>query len=242
MPTSTNWWERGLVFAGWGVAGVLALGALVSLFRGHGQSAGQPPPLVVARSTPAARTPQSSVQSAARAPQRAVRTARATKTAVVRATRTPRATATPAPSVTRCDQLRGSRDWTSNDREWFFSNCLGSAAGRVSQPSPLTPRDGSPVPTAQRQPTDAPPEPTATPTPAGSASAAIALAVHWLANDAPVLYAADEGSCAATPTGGGWGVTCRATLAGCAEAGTCSRNVSLCVVLEPPRVEASPSC
>jgi len=235
MAARTNWWERGLVFAGWGVAALLALGALVGLFRGHGQSAGRPPPLVVARSTPAARTPQSSVKSVVHAP-------RATKTAVVRATRTPRATATPAASLTRCDQLRGSRDWTSNDREWFFSNCLGSAAGRVTQPSLLAPRDGSLVPTAQPQRTDAPPEPTATPTPAGSASAAIALAVHWLGNDAPVLYSAAAGSCAATPIGGAWGVTCRATLAGCAEVGTCSRNVSLCVVLEPPRVDASPSC
>ena len=221
------WAERGLIFGGWAIAVVLALAAVVGVFRPDGDHETTRTPLVAARPSPV-RTPASSVLGAAQSPE----PARSQASPVPATTAPP---STPAPSLNRCDELRSSRNWTPSDREWFLSNCLGGGVARPTAPSP-PPVDNGPISGAPPPPP--PVAPTPVPTAAGvdGAQAAIALAVRWLSTEASIAYTADAGSCWAESLAGTWTVTCRAMLAGCSEAIACQRTIRLHVSLNPPSV------
>ena len=222
------WAERGLIFGGWAIAVVLALSAVVGVFRPDGDHETSRTPLVAARPSPV-RTPASSVLGAAQSPEPA-----RSQASPVPATTAP--APTPAPSLNRCDELRSSRNWTPGDREWFLSACLGGGGTRPTAPSSPPVDDGGPVASAPSTP--APVAPTPVPTAPGvdGAQAAIALAVRWLSTEASIAYTADAGSCSAQSLAGTWTVTCRAMLAGCSEAIACQRTIRLHVSLNPPSV------
>jgi hypothetical protein len=230
----SSWWERGAILGGWAIAGLFALAAIITVFRSGDDAPPPQQPVVVSREEP--REPQaSSVEGAVQAP-------RPTPNAHVPATSTPVAQATPALALSGCDLLRTSPNWSPQDREWFLANCLGSGPAQVSAPlvaaPPATGYDSGSDP----QEPAPPPAPTAVPQVPGDEQAAIALAIDWLGNDAPVAFNTTAGSCTATSGGLQWVITCRATLAGCGEAGACVRTISVCVYLEPPSVAPLQSC
>lgn len=240
----SSWLERGMILAGWAIAGLLGVVAVMSVFHlrdGGGEDSSPPPPLAVARSTPA-NTRSSLVEGAARTP----------------VPTSPRPTASPATTPerelqaprTRCDRLRGSQNWQPSDREWFLANCLTGAASRPTSSYPPVnyepPADDGvealpPVSTSPPPSTPVVPEPTATPGPSGAA-AAIGLAVQWLRTEAPVAYDADPAACSAVSLGGAWVATCNARLAGCGSQIACLRTIGLCVTLDPPSVTSARSC
>lgn len=230
----SSWWERGLILGGWAVAGLFALAALISVFRGN-EASPAPAPQVVTRSEPS-EPAVSSVESAAQAP-------RPTAVRPAGATATPGGEPTAQLALSRCDVLRTSPDWSAEDREWFLSSCLGGGPAVTADPAPfiVAPPSGGDDSGGVSEVAPSP-TPTVVPAVAGDGGAAIALAVDWLRNDAPVAFDADAGSCSSTSGGLRWVVTCRATLSGCAEAGACRRTISLCVYLQPPSVAPLDSC
>jgi hypothetical protein len=139
-----------------------------------------------------------------------------------------------------CDVLRTSPNWSPSDREWFLANCLAGGPAQTTAPSLPPPAGGYDSGGAAEEATGS--IPTAAARVLDDEDAAIALAIRWLSTDAPVAFNADAGSCSATSFGRQWAITCRATLAGCAESGACQRTVSVCVYLEPPSVAPLQSC
>lgn len=228
----SSWWDRGLILGGWAIAGLLALVALAGPLRGGGHEQTGSAPLVVARAEPG-EPAQSSVEGA-------VQPSRSTPSLPAPATATPAPTSTAQTSLTRCGVLRTSPNWSPDDREWFLASCLAGGPAQVIAPSLPHLESDDPGGPAE-EPSQ--PEPTAAAEPpAADANAAIALALHWLATEAPVTFTADASSCSAAPVGGRWIVTCRATLAGCTNVAVCERTISLCVSLEPPSVASAQDC
>jgi hypothetical protein len=243
MRMDGAWWERGMIVGGWGVAALLGLAAIISLFfRPGGDAGGRQPAAIVAQPRV---TEISRVEGAARTP-----------TVAVRPTATPQSTAQPenplASLVTACDVLRLTANWQPSDREWFLTNCLGGSPARPTGSSAPEYPDGQhsgsppasdPVYVPPPAPTD-PPAPTATPVspPVSASASAISMAVAYLRNSAPLTYDAQASGCSAIAAGPAWVVTCNAPLAGCAEAVGCIRTIGLCVTLTPPAVMSARSC
>ena len=221
-----SWWEKGLTA---GTALLLFTGVPIVLFAlatggGGGDAASQ-----VAASGPTS-TPAELVYQIA--PTATITpTGQPTSTpAPVTATAEPKATQTPRPADrTDCAAIRGTAYRSPSERDWFVANCDEQS---VSAP----PRATDPGPTAP--PSTAPPAPSPTPIPSFTASDAIALGTAWwLANEAPVGYGVNGGSCNASSTGGQqWVVNCQAQLPGCQFQAVCALSFSVCLIENPSTI------
>ncbi len=133
---------------------------------------------------------------------------------------------------TNCDEIRGTRYRSNEERDWFAKNCGAQVNNPPSQP---TPRTG----TTPAAPTN-PPPPTAPPPPAQGITAgeAIALGISWMEHSAGKSYDVDSATCSGVHIGDHWVVSCSARLSGCTSA-ACATELQVCVYADRRVVPAS---
>lgn len=235
---ATSFWEKGVIVGGTALAGIVAIVAFMMLSGGGGdksQAAQEPGPEVVqvapVRSATVPPTPRS---TATPWPTASYLVAKPTPEST--ATEPPPAARRSSPNRRDCEEIAGTPYRSSDEREWFLDNCLGTdAPDGPSLPPPQPPPPGNP-PALPPTPVPAPTSGTQV-----SSSGAIALAVPWMTSQSGNIYSISASSCNASRMGARWVVICQADLVGC-QGDVCSTTLSACVFEQPLHVAPADSC